>query len=176
MPTSPASRRAIFLDRDGTITIDTGYPSDPDEVELLPGAADGLRTLRDRGWALVLVSNQSGVGRGMITPEQAQAVHDRLMDELRATGVQFDGAYYCPHAPDDACECRKPRSGLLRRAASELRIDLARSVMVGDRQSDVEAGRGAGCRTVLLGSGDGHPDVRAADWAELVATVTGAPL
>jgi D-glycero-D-manno-heptose 1,7-bisphosphate phosphatase len=173
--TSPASRRAIFLDRDGTITIDTGYPADPGEVELLPGAAHGLRTLGDRGWALVLVSNQSGVGRGMITPEQAQAVHDRLMVELRASGVELDGAYYCPHSPEDDCECRKPRSGLLRRAAAELRLDLAGSVMVGDRQSDVEAGRGAGCRTVLLGSGEGDPDVRAADWAELVTTVTDSP-
>jgi D-glycero-D-manno-heptose 1,7-bisphosphate phosphatase len=173
--TSPASRRAIFLDRDGTITIDTGYPADPGEVELLPGAAHGLRTLGDRGWALVLVSNQSGVGRGMITPEQAKAVHDRLMVELRASGVELDGAYYCPHSPEDDCECRKPRSGLLRRAAAELRLDLAGSVMVGDRQSDVEAGRGAGCRTVLLGSGEGDPDVRAADWAELVTTVTDSP-
>lgn len=174
MPTSPASRRAIFLDRDGTITIDTGYPSDPDDVELLPGAAEGLRTLRDRGWALVLVSNQSGVGRGMITPEQAQAVHDRLMSELRTTGVEFDGTYYCPHAPDDACECRKPGSGLLRRAAAELRLDLAGSVMVGDRQSDVEAGRDAGCTTVLLGPGEGDPDLRAGDWEELLATVMDA--
>jgi len=173
---SRASRRAIFLDRDGTITIDTGYPSDPDEVELLPGAADGLRTLRDRGWALVLVSNQSAVGRGIITLEQAQAVHDRLLVALRASGVEFDGAYYCPHTPDDACECRKPRSGLLRRAATELRLDLAGSVMVGDRQSDVEAGRDAGCTTVLLGPGEGDPDVRATDWAELVATVTDARL
>jgi D,D-heptose 1,7-bisphosphate phosphatase len=176
MPRSLARRRAIFLDRDGTVTIDTGYPSDPDEVELLPGAADGLRTLRDRGWALVLVSNQSGVGRGMITPEQAQAVHDRLMVALRASGVELDGAYYCPHAPDDACECRKPRSGLLRRAAAELRLDLAGSVMVGDRQSDIEAGKEAGCTTVLLGPGEGDPDVRAADWAELLATVTDGRL
>jgi D-glycero-D-manno-heptose 1,7-bisphosphate phosphatase len=175
VPTSPASRCAIFLDRDGTITIDTGYPSDPDEVELLPGAADGLRTLRDRGWALVLVSNQSAVGRGMITPEQAQAVHDRLIVVLRASGVELDGAYYCPHAPHDDCECRKPRSGLLRRAAAELRLELAGSVMVGDRQSDIEAGRDAGCTTVLLGPGEGDPDVRAADWPELLATVTDAP-
>jgi D,D-heptose 1,7-bisphosphate phosphatase len=176
MPASRARRRAIFLDRDGTVTIDTGYPSDPDEVELLPGAADGLRTLRDRGWALVLVSNQSGVGRGLITPEQAQVVHDRLMVTLRASGVELDGAYYCPHAPDDACECRKPRSGLLRRAAAELRLDLAGSVMVGDRQSDVEAGKEAGCRTVLLGGGKGDPDVRAADWAELLSRVADGRL
>jgi D-glycero-D-manno-heptose 1,7-bisphosphate phosphatase len=112
----------------------------------------------------------------MITPEQAQAVHDRLVVELGASGVEFDGAYYCPHAPDDACDCRKPRSGLLRRAAAELRLDLARSVMVGDRQSDIEAGRDAGCRTVLLGSGEGSPDVRAADWEQLVARVTDAQL
>jgi len=167
--TSRASRRAIFLDRDGTITIDTGYPADPDEVELLPGAADALRTLRERGWAVVLVSNQSGVGRGLITPEQAEAVHGQLVVALREAGVELDGAYYCPHAPDDDCECRKPRSGLLRRAASELGLDLAGSVMVGDRQSDVEAGRDAGCTTVLLGPGDGDPDARAADWAELLA-------
>lgn len=174
MPPSPTDRRAVFLDRDGTITIDTGYPSNPDEVELLPGAADGLRALRRRGWRLVLVSNQSGVGRGLITPEQAQAVHDRLVVTLRESEVELDGAYYCPHAPEDACECRKPRSGLLRRAATELGLDLAGSVMVGDRQSDVEAGRGAGCTTILLGPGEGDPDLRAADWSELLAAMGDA--
>ena len=174
MLTPLASRRAIFLDRDGTITVDTGYPSNPDEVELLPGAANALRTLRDRGWALVLVSNQSGVGRGLITTQQARAVHERLMVELSTWGVELDGAYYCPHVPDDACECRKPRPGLLLQAAAELRLDLSDSVMVGDRRSDVEAGREAGCTTVLLGSSDGDPDLRAADWEELLASVPEA--
>jgi D,D-heptose 1,7-bisphosphate phosphatase len=174
VPPFRARRRAIFLDRDGTITIDTGYPSDPDDVELLPGTANGLRALRDRGWALVLVSNQSGVGRGLITPAQAQAVHERLTAVLRESGVELDGAYYCPHAPDDGCECRKPRSALLRRAASELGLDLASSVMVGDRQSDVAAGRDAGCTTILLGQAEGDPDVRAADWSDLLAAVEDA--
>jgi D-glycero-D-manno-heptose 1,7-bisphosphate phosphatase len=174
MRTSLANRRAIFLDRDGTITVDTGYPSDPDEVELLPGAANALRTLRNRGWALVLVSNQSGVGRGLIAPDQARAVHERLVLELGACGVELDGAYYCPHVPEDACECRKPRPGLLQRAAAELGLDLADSMMVGDRQSDVEAGREAGCATVLLGSGEGDPDRRVTDWEEFLGSVTEA--
>src|SRR6266481_2579523 len=103
--------RALFLDRDGTLIVEVGYPNDPAQVELLPGAADALRELQ-RDWLLVVISNQSGIGRGLITPEQATAVHDRFVAEFTAAGVAFAGFYYCPHAPDARCACRKPAPGL----------------------------------------------------------------
>lgn len=166
-----AKRAAVFLDRDGTIMVDTGYPSDPDEVALLPGAADALRGLHKRGYALVIVSNQSGIGRGLVTSAQASAVHERVASTLLELGVPLDGAYYCPHGPDDACNCRKPLPGLLRQAASELALDLTRSFMVGDCQSDVEAGRSVGCTTILLGRAEGVADVIARTWEDVLAAV-----
>ena len=141
---------AVLLDRDGTIIEDPGYLDDPERVRLLERAAAGLRALGSAGYPLVVVSNQSGVGRGWITPGDAARVHDRFVEVLAAEGIELAGAYYCPHAPDDACRCRKPATGLLERAASDLDLDLGTSVMIGDKQSDVDAGRGAGCRTVLI--------------------------
>jgi D-glycero-D-manno-heptose 1,7-bisphosphate phosphatase len=170
--TGDGARRAVFLDRDGTLIEDVGYPDDPDGVRLVPGAADALAALRRGGFALVVVSNQSGIGRGLVTPEQAESVHERFVAELAAHGVELDDARYCPHAPDESCPCRKPSPGLLRDAASELGVDLAGSFMVGDKPSDVEAGRRAGCRTVLLAPAPGgEADFVAADWSEAVAYV-----
>ena len=161
-------RPAVFLDRDGTLIEDVGYPRDPETVRLVDGAPEALAALRRAGFALVVVSNQSGIGRGFVTREEAKAVHERFLRELRARGVELDDVRYCPHTPEDACTCRKPATGLLLDAARELGLDLARSFMVGDKPGDVEAGRAAGCRTVLLG-GDG-----AADWDEAVAHLLGA--
>lgn len=144
-------RRSLFLDRDGVVIEDVGYPSDPAEVRLLDGALDGMARLARAGWHLVLVSNQSGVGRGLITAEQAESVHRRLVEELEAGGVRLDGAYYCLHAPDDGCDCRKPSPGLVLRAVRDLQLDLPHSFLVGDRESDLEAGRRAGCRVVAFG-------------------------
>jgi len=139
------SERALFLDRDGTLIRDTSYPRDPTLVELLPGAADALRAAREAGVRLVIVSNQSGVARGLITPAEAAAVQRRVVELFESEGVHFDGAYFCFHGPDDGCECRKPAPGLLLRAASELTLSLSGSMMIGDKASDVEAGRAAGC-------------------------------
>ena len=143
-------RPAVFLDRDGTIMQNVSYLCDPDGVELLDGAAEALALLRQRGFALVIVSNQSGIGRGLLTFDDLASVHDRLMACLAERDVELDGVYYCPHAPWERCECRKPLPGLLLRAARELRLDLRRSFMVGDAPSDIEAGRRAGCRTILV--------------------------
>ena len=163
-----AGRPAVFLDRDGTLIEDVGYPRDPETVRLLQGAVEALVALRRAGYALVVVSNQSGIGRGIVKQEQAEAVHERFVEELRAHGVELDDVRYCPHTPEDACDCRKPAAGLLLASADELGIDLARSFMVGDNPTDVDAGRAAGCRTVLLG-GEG-----AADWDEALAHLLGA--
>jgi histidinol-phosphate phosphatase family protein len=138
------SRPALFLDRDGTLIVDVGYPRDPALVEPLPGAIDALRELQ-HSYALVIISNQSGIGRGLITEAEAAAVHARTVELFAAGGVTFAGAYYCPHSPDAACRCRKPAPGLLFDAARELDLDLARSIMIGDKPSDLEAGRAAGC-------------------------------
>jgi D-glycero-D-manno-heptose 1,7-bisphosphate phosphatase len=163
-------RRAIFLDRDGTLIDDVGYPRDPEGVRLVDGAADALAALRRAGFTLVVVSNQSGIGRGIISPEEAESVHQRFVAELAALGVELDDVRYCPHSPDERCPCRKPSPRLLRDAARKLGVDLGASFMVGDMASDVEAGRRAGCRTVLLAPApSGDADFVAADWAEAAA-------
>lgn len=162
--------RAVFIDRDGTMIVDVGYPSCVSQVELLPDATAGLVRLQRAGLKLVIVSNQSGVGRGLVRPEQARAVHDRLVEELGHAGVSLDAAYYCPHAPTDGCDCRKPSPGLLLRAAGELGVALTESFMIGDRPSDIEAGRRAGCRTILLtdeGGASSEADLVATSWAEI---------
>jgi D-glycero-D-manno-heptose 1,7-bisphosphate phosphatase len=164
-------RRAVFLDRDGTLMIDRGYLADPAGVELVPGATHALSALRELGALLVLVSNQSGLARGMVKRDEHARVHARFCELLALEGVVLDGAYYCEHGPDDGCECRKPRDGLLRTAARMLDVDLARSVMVGDKGSDVAAGRAAGCATALLASA-GDADVVACDWATLLPCLT----
>lgn len=143
-------RRALFLDRDGTIMEDRGYLHDPALVELLPGAAEALRALVREGWQLVVVSNQSGVGRGLITPAEMDAVHARFLELLRAAGVEIAASYFCLHRPDENCQCRKPSPFQLQEAARELGLDLSQSWMIGDRRSDILCGKNAGCRTIWL--------------------------
>jgi histidinol-phosphate phosphatase family protein len=149
--------RAIFLDKDGTLVEDVPYNVDCARIRLRPTVVEGLRLLRDACYRLIVVSNQSGVARGFF-PEAALAPVTRHLTGLLAdTGVSLDAFYYCPHHPEGAvpayavpCACRKPAPGLLRRAAAEGAIDLSASWMVGDQPADVEAGRRAGCRTVLI--------------------------
>lgn len=141
-------RRALFLDRDGTLIVDVGYPRDPALVHPIDGAIEALRELQ-REWLLVIVSNQSGIGRGIIKPEEARAVHERVLEVFAEGGVRFAGAYYCPHVPDKGCPCRKPAPGMLLDAAHELGLELTASVMLGDKESDLEAGQSAGCMLAL---------------------------
>lgn len=150
---------AVFLDRDGTIIENRPYLSDPDGVRILPGAAESIRQFADAGYLVVLVSNQSGVARGLFTEDQLSKVHARVESLLGNEGVSLDASYYCPYldgpeAKVDAyrqdSELRKPRPGMLLQAAQELDIDLSRSWMIGDSAGDVEAGARAGCLTVLV--------------------------
>jgi D,D-heptose 1,7-bisphosphate phosphatase len=173
-------RRAVFLDRDGTIIVDENYLADPSLVRFLPGALDALRRFRDLGMMLVIVSNQSGIPRGFITPAQHEMVAARTLEICAAEGVTIDAAYYCPHLVGDGCECRKPRPGLLQRAAREHDIDLGRSFMIGDKLSDIEAGLAVGCTTGLLGEGKDkdaranasvQPHYRGADWPSLLLSM-----
>jgi D-glycero-D-manno-heptose 1,7-bisphosphate phosphatase len=172
----PCGRAAVFLDRDGTLIEDIGYPRDPEQIRLLPGTAAALGELSNNGFALVVISNQSGVGRGLITRGQAGQVHQRLADLLAEQGVSLDGAYYCYHAPTEGCLCRKPSPTLILTAAKDLGLDLGKSFLVGDKPSDVEAGRRAGCRTLLFSecvpdSVSGCPDFAAADWSAIVGYI-----
>lgn len=139
-------RAAAFLDRDGTIIVDRDYPGDPGAVELIPGAADAISRLRGAGLLVLMVTNQSGIGRGLISEADYHAVQARMERLLADEGAVLDGAYYCPHAPDrvPACECRKPGLGLYRQAAREHGIDLAGSSYIGDRMRDVLPGVGLG--------------------------------
>jgi D-glycero-D-manno-heptose 1,7-bisphosphate phosphatase len=145
---------AIFLDKDGTLLVDVPYNVDPAQMRLGDGVAAGVRRLYEAGFALVVVTNQSGVARGYFAESAIAPVEQRLRQLL---GVPLAGFYYCPHHPAGTvagygvrCDCRKPEPGMLRRAATELNLDLERSWLVGDILNDVEAGRRAGCRTVLL--------------------------
>jgi len=173
---------AVFFDRDGTLIDDVGYPRDPAHVRLVDGAVEALMRLRRAGFRLVVVSNQSGVGRSLVTEDEARRVHERFTAEFGRRGVYLDDVRYCPHAPDAGCDCRKPAPGLVLAAAADLGIDLAASFMIGDKASDVEAGRRAGCSTVLLAphgrATDGGPvdgaDHVARDWPEVLGFVLGS--
>jgi D-glycero-D-manno-heptose 1,7-bisphosphate phosphatase len=171
-------QRALFLDRDGTLIDDVGYIRDPTQVRLLNGAAAALREMRQAGFLLVLVSNQSGIARGLVSRAEAAAVHQRVVAELARASVELDDARYCPHAPDAGCACRKPAPGLLLAAARELGVDLAASFMVGDKGSDVEAGRRAGCRSIRFapdGAGGGDGVALARSWDEVADLVLRVP-
>jgi len=148
-------RGALFVDRDGTVIVERNHLSEPGEVQLLPGVAEALRTARAAGHPVVVVSNQAGVGRGLFPETSVHAAMARLRALLRAEGVELDAVRHCPHAPEAGCDCRKPRTLLLREAAEDLRLSLRDSIMVGDKWIDVEAGRGVGASTALVRTGHG---------------------
>lgn len=155
-------RPAVFLDRDGTIIEDAGYLHDLESMVVFPWAADAIRKLNDAGFAVVVITNQSGVGQGMITEAFVAATHLALLDSLDEGGADIDAFYYCPHHPEATqeryrtpCHCRKPKPGLVIQAAADLDIDLRQSWMVGDRWRDLECGLSAGCRGVLVKTGYG---------------------
>ena len=147
------SRRFVILDRDGTINFERDHLSDPEELELIPGAARGLREIRDLGLGLVIVTNQSVVGRGLVDHAGLEEIHTRLLVMLAEEGATVDGVYYCPHTPDQGCSCRKPEPELVWRAARDLGFDPARSFLVGDHHTDVEMGRAVGATTILVKTG-----------------------
>jgi D-glycero-D-manno-heptose 1,7-bisphosphate phosphatase len=151
-------RPALFLDRDGTLIRDEPYRDTPKGLKLLPHVARGLRAWAASGFVPVIVTNQSGLARGLFTRKTLNLIHARLLELLRKNGVQVAAVYVCPHLPEGKirryarrCSCRKPKPGLLKRAARELRLDLRNSVMVGDSPKDVKAGKAAGARALLLG-------------------------
>ncbi|MDZ7779423.1 MAG: HAD family hydrolase [Gemmatimonadota bacterium] len=152
-----SARPAVFLDRDGTLIRERSYLADPDDVELVPGAIEALHALREAGWPYVIVTNQSGIARGLYSEAAYRAVADRLQSVLEDAGVPPAATRYCPHHPDHTgpCDCRKPATGMYRRAAAEANLSLAGSYYVGDKLTDVLPARSLGGRGVLVRTGYG---------------------
>lgn len=147
---------ALFADRDGTIVVEKHYLADPALVELVPGAIAALRRFADAGYTLIIVTNQSGIGRGLYTDADFQSVQKRINEMLEMDGVHVDGVYYCPHSPEKGpCECRKPGTGMYLQAAREHGLDFTRSVFTGDRRKDVEPAVTLGGRGILVLTGYG---------------------
>jgi len=159
-------RRAIIMDRDGTVCEEVGYVNHVDRLRLLPRSGEAIRKANDAAFQTVVVTNQAGVARGYFAETLVDEVHDRLREMLASEGARLDGIYYCPHHPEvgapayrKVCDCRKPKPGMLLRAQDEMGIDLAASYMVGDSVRDIEAGRRAGATTVLVLTGYGKGEL-----------------
>ena len=159
-------KRAVFLDRDGLICKDVHYMRSPEQFELLPGAAEGIKLLNELGLKVIIATNQSGIARGYFTEADLERIHQRMLKELAERGARIDAIYFCPHHPDENCPCRKPRIGMLERAAEDLGLELRDCFIVGDKKLDIEAGRNAGCKSVLVVSPETEPEAKAkADYA-----------
>jgi D-glycero-D-manno-heptose 1,7-bisphosphate phosphatase len=185
-------RRAVFMDRDGTISEEIGYVNHPSRYRVFAYAAEAVRLLNESGWLAILVTNQAGVARGYFTEEMIGSVHNILRAEMARGGARLDAIYYCAHHPTVgqppyrlACDCRKPKPGLIQRAAEEFDVDLAQSWMIGDRYSDIELARNAGVRAAFVLSGYGRgewefqrpawltePDIVAEDLLQAVRKIT----
>jgi len=174
-------RPAVFLDRDGTICEEVGYLNHISRLRILPRAAEAIRRLNEALIPVIVVTNQSGVGRGYFPESLVEAVHALMTQQLAAEGAHLDAIYYCPHPASAACGCRKPRTGMLDRAAREHGLDLSQSVVIGDREVDLRLGSRAGARSILVRTGYGEgeylwnaakwpvqPDFVAADLADAV--------
>jgi D-glycero-D-manno-heptose 1,7-bisphosphate phosphatase len=154
---------AVFIDRDGTIIHDADYCSDPQQVRLLPRIAEALKRLKSQGFKLIIITNQSGIGRGFFSLEQYRAVEAEILRQLGNDLV--DATYFCPHLPDNGCDCRKPAAGMILQAAREHRVDLRRSFLIGDKESDAQCGRNAGVRTIRVRTGLDRETINSvADW------------
>jgi D-glycero-D-manno-heptose 1,7-bisphosphate phosphatase len=148
-------RRFVVLDRDGTLIVERNYLSDPKGVELLPGVVAGLRKMRELDLGLIVVTNQSGIGRGFFDLNALKAIHTEMNAQLAAGGVVLDGIYFCPHTPEDRCRCRKPQPGLLEQAAVELGLEPSETIVIGDKLSDIDLGRAVRASTMLVRTGYG---------------------
>lgn len=161
-PLTKKARRAVFLDRDGTINVEKNYLHKIEDFEFIPGAPEAIRRLKDAGFLVIVVSNQAGIARGYFDEAAVEALHRHMQSELARIGTAIDAFYFCPHHPEEGvgaykvdCDCRKGEPGMLLRAAEEYDIDLHASFMVGDKLADIEAGERAGCRSILVLTGYG---------------------
>ena len=175
-------QKAIFLDRDGTINKYVGYLRTPEQFELLEGAGEAIRKINLSGYLAIVVTNQPVIARGEVTVDGLQQIHNKMETMLGKEGAYLDGVYYCPHHPDKGfageveelkivCECRKPKAGLLLKAAKDFNIDLSQSWMIGDSENDVLAGRNAGCKTALIGETDYGQNLQATSLLDFVKEI-----
>ena len=142
--------KAVFVDRDGTINVNVEYLDDPKKLKIYPGVAEGLKKLKENSFKIIVITNQSGIARGFFSEERLKEIHQKMREELSKKGATIDGIYYCPHHPDDGCDCRKPNTGLFKKAVKEHNIDITSSYVIGDRMLDIEAGFKIGLKTVLV--------------------------
>ena len=188
-------KRAVFIDRDGTLSEEVGYINHPARFRLFPYSAEAIKHLNDKGWLAIVTTNQAGVARGYFSEEMIQTVHKAMEEELTAAGARLDAIYYCAHHPSVGeppyrfdCDCRKPKPGLITRAVNDLKIDIENSWMVGDRYSDVELARNAGVKSAFVLSGYGRgewehqrqswtqqPDMVAENLLQVVLNIVGEP-
>lgn len=154
------NNKAVILDRDGTIVRDRHFLADPKHVEFYKGVIPALRKLRDRGWKLIIGTNQSGIGRGYFTLKEMHRVHDRIEEIFRRNRLRVDEILFCPHHPEAGCFCRKPQLGMMIKAAKKHRLDLKQCWVVGDKESDILWGRKAGARTILVLTGSGRRELK----------------
>ncbi len=148
------------MDRDGTIIREKNYTADPKDVRLLPTSASAIKLLKNEGFKILVVTNQSGVGRGYFSLEDLHRVNKRILKLLKTEGTSIDKVYFCPHCPEDNCECRKPKPGMINQAKKEFDIDLKQSYVIGDRPEDIELGKRAGLQTILVLTGYGKEVVK----------------
>lgn len=166
--------KAVFLDRDGTINKQVdGYPTEISQIEWLPRSLDALRMLSSSTYKIIIITNQSAVGRGMLTKERLNEIHDWMMEQFSSEGIKIDGIYFCPHLPEDNCECRKPKPGMIVQAANNMGIDLSQSFMVGDNERDIGAGKAAGCKTIFVGGENPEADYSVGDLYGAVEIILG---
>ncbi len=163
--------KAVFLDRDGTVNVDKGYVHKIKDLEFLPNAIKGLRKLQDAGYKLIIASNQSGIGRGLYAENEYFNFRDEMHKKLRKQGISITAEYFCPHIQEDNCDCRKPGTGMLEKAANGFNLNLRECWMIGDSERDVVAGITAGCSTIHVLTGDKAnslilPDFKAKDLLE----------
>jgi D-glycero-D-manno-heptose 1,7-bisphosphate phosphatase len=147
------SNSAVFLDRDGTIARDVNYCSRVEDFQMLPTVPEAIKILNESDFKVVLITNQSGIARGYFTEQTLLLIHREMENELAKSGARIDAIYYCPHHPDDRCDCRKPKTGLFLQAAGKFDIDLSSSFVIGDTQMDISAGKVLGSKTVLVTTG-----------------------
>ncbi len=158
-------KKVIFLDRDGVINKEVGYLSNPNNFEFMEGSFEALRILKQKGYLLIVITNQAGIARGFFTEETLKSIHDKMVKLLLQNNIELDDIFYCPHHPDftGSCDCRKPKPGMILKAHLKYNVDLTNSYMVGDTLNDIKTGKAAGCKTILVLSGYGKEEQKNID-------------
>ncbi len=152
------SRRCVFIDRDDTIAKDVPYCDSPDKFNLFPGIPGQIKRLNDAGYLVIVITNQSGIGRGYFTEDTLKKIHEKMMSEIESAGGHLDAIYYCPHRPDENCQCRKPKTLMGERAVKDFDIDVSGSFMIGDSDADMAFGNGLGCTPLRIEEGFSFAD------------------